>query len=404
MDGSPFDGLKVMDLAWVVAGPLIGRALAEYGATVVRVESSKRIDTARLMGPFPSGKPDYQRSVLYDNCNANKWGLALDLKRDEARKVALDMARWADVVIESFKPGQMDKFGLGYERLKALNPSLIMLSTSLMGQTGPYAQFSGFGNIGAALSGYQMIVGSPGQLPVGPFGPYTDFVGPRFALLTLIAALEHRRRTGEGCFIDASQAEAGISFLAPQIADFGMTGRGTPASGNRDPDFAPHGVFRTRGNDAWIAIVARDDAEWCTLAAIVGGRELAADVRFATLADRKENEDELERIVSVWTLKREAQALETELQAHGIPAHVVADSDAFMGDSQLLARGHFERVKRADGDVSVFETSRYRLSETPARFERSAPSYGRDNEFVLAELLGYDAKKIALLRESGVLE
>ncbi len=222
---APLAGLKVLDLAWVVAGPLIGRALADFGATVVRVESSRRIETARLMGPFPQGKMDPQQSVLFENCNANKFGLTLDLGKDEGRSIARELACWADVIVESFMPGQMRRFGLDYATLKELNPRLIMVSTALMGQTGPLSQMTGYGNVGAALAGFQMLVGGVGEMPVGPFGPYTDYVGPRFGLFTLLAALDHRERTGEGCFIDVSQAEAGVTFLAPQIAEYSATGR-----------------------------------------------------------------------------------------------------------------------------------------------------------------------------------
>jgi len=403
MNEAPLAGIKVMDLAWVVAGPLIGRTLADFGATVVRVESSKRIETARLMGPFPGGKPDPQRSVLYDNCNANKYGLSLNLAKPEARAVALDLADWADVVVESFMPGQMAKFGLDYATLKARNPGLVMLSTSLMGQTGPYAQFSGYGNIGAALAGYQMIVGMPGQDPVGPFGPYTDYVGPRFSIVTLLAALDQRRRTGEGCYIDLSQAEAGIAFLAPQIAEYGATGRVACANGNRDAAFAPHGVFRAAGEDRWVAIVARDDAEWRRLAVILGGDGLAAEERFATLAARKTNEDALEALVAEWTQGRDALEIQRALQGAGVPAHVVAASEDFIADEQLLARGHFVRLPHPLGE-SLFEASGARFSETPPRYERSAPTFGRDNALVLENFLGYDAERIAALNGAGALE
>jgi crotonobetainyl-CoA:carnitine CoA-transferase CaiB-like acyl-CoA transferase len=400
---APLAGLKVMDLAWVVAGPLIGRTLAEFGATVVRIESSKRVETARLMGPYPGGRSDVQQSVLYENCNANKLGLSLDLGKPEARAVALELACWADVVVESFMPGQMEKFGLNYERLSALNPGLIMLSTSLMGQTGPYSRFSGYGNVGAALAGYQVLVGQPGELPIGPFGPYTDFVGPRFALVALLAALDHRRRTGEGALIDVAQAEAGIAFIAPQIAEYAATGRVAEACGNRDPAFAPHGVFRAAGEDRWVAIVARDDAEWRRLAARIGGDALAGDPRYATLAQRKVNEGALEQLIGTWAATRDAADVERELQILGIPAHVVAASEDFVADEQLRSRGHLVRMPHPLMGETVFENSRCLLSDTPASYQRTAPTFGRDNDFVLGTLLAYDAARITALRDAGAL-
>jgi crotonobetainyl-CoA:carnitine CoA-transferase CaiB-like acyl-CoA transferase len=400
----PFEGLKVLDMAWVVAGPVIGRALADFGATVVRVESSRRIETARLMGPFPSGKADVQQSVLFENCNAGKFGLTIDLSKTEGRSIARDLAAWADVLVESFMPGQMARFGLAWESLHALNPRLIMLSTALMGQTGPCAHMSGYGNVGAAMAGFQVLVGNPGELPIGPFGPYTDYVAPRFALVALLAALDARERGGEGCFIDVSQAEAGVEFLAPQIADFCATGRVASAQGNRDPAFAPHGVFRARGADAWVAIVARDDAEWQRLATIVGGAALARDARFATLRDRKLREDELERLVADWALKNDSQEIEARLQADGIPAYVVAASEDFVRDPQLITRGHFVRLPHSLMGETVFESARYELSETPAVYARSAPTFGRDNALVLRDLLGYDAARIAALEAAGILQ
>src|SRR5262249_30212342 len=162
--------------------------------------------------------------------------------------------------------------------------------------------------------------------PIGPFGPYTDYVGPRFSLVTLLAALDQRRRTGAGCFIDVAQAEAGIAFLAPQIADFACSGRIARAQGNRDPEQSPHGVFRASGKDSWVAIAVRSDAQWAALASLVGGAPLEEDRRFIIFEARKANEDALENILADWALTRDAQSIEIQLQAAGIPAHVVAGS------------------------------------------------------------------------------
>lgn len=263
----PLEGLRVLDFAWAVAGPVIGRALADFGAAVVRVESSKRIETARMMGPFPGGKLDPQKSGLYENCNAGKLGLTLNLASEEGRAIVRDLVRdWADVVVESFSPGQMGDWSLGYDALRQLKPDLIMVSTSLMGQTGPWTSFSGFGNVGAAISGYQAIVGWPDAPPVGPFRPYTDFTGPRFALVSLLAALDHHRRTGEGCWLDVSQAESGIQFQAPYIARCAATGEVVTPQGNRDAQMAPNGVFACLplppNEEGWVAITARSDREW----------------------------------------------------------------------------------------------------------------------------------------------
>ena len=397
----PFGGLKVLDLAWVVAGPALGRALADFGATVVRVESSVRIETARLMGPFPGGQPDPQRCALYDTYNVGKLGLTLDLAHPEGQAVISDLARWADVLVESFAPGQMARWGLSPDSLRDANPGLIGVSTSLMGQTGPSAGFSGYGNVGAAMAGYQGLVGHEGATPIGPYGPYTDFIGPRFGLVSLLAALDHRRRTGKGCWLDISQAEAGIQFLAPQVADAAATGRLAAAMGNRDPQYAPHGVFRCAGADTWIAIAARDDGEWARLAGLIGGEAL--DTAFATLAGRKAAEDRMEATVEAWTRDRDAAEVEAGLQALAIAAHKAASSADMVADPQLIAQSHFVRLPHPLGGDSVIEASRFALSETPAQYRRAAPHFGRDTREVLIDILGYGEAKVAALDEAGVL-
>lgn len=419
--GLPFEGLKVLDLAWVVAGPVIGRMLADYGATVVRVESTRRVDTTRVMGPFPGGRIDIRQSALWENCNAGKLGLALDLNSPGGQQVARDLARWADVLIESFSPGQMERWGLGWETLRAANPSLVMLSTSLMGQTGPFSSVAGYGNIGAAYAGFQQLVGWPDEFPVGPYGPYTDYVGPRFASVALLAALDHRRRTGEGCRLDVSQAEAGMQFLAPQIADFSVSGRIARHEGNRDPQMAPHGVFRCRGtapsgaivgtvreqptdrHPAWVAIAVRSDAEWQALAALIGGETLAGDPRYATLEGRKAHEDALEALIDEWTASRGAQEIVESLQWLGVPAHLAASSLDAVEDPQLREREHFVALAHPLMGTSWVEGARHRLSESPGAPQRCGPTPGHDNEQVLRSLLGYGDDEIRSLQDAGVL-
>jgi crotonobetainyl-CoA:carnitine CoA-transferase CaiB-like acyl-CoA transferase len=437
-DPRPFAGLKVLDLMWVVAGPAVTRVLADYGATVIRVESSRRVETARLVGPFHGGVPGPEQSVLYGNVNAGKLGLALDLSMEPAREVVRDLVRWADVVAEAYSPGVVGRWGLDYEALRRIKPDLIMLSTSLNGQTGPYAGFAGYGNAGAALSGFQNLVGWPDRPPIGPFGPYTDYVGPRFSLIALLAALDHHRRTGEGCYIDHSQAESGINFLAPQLLDSFATGRIAERNGNRDPRMAPHGVYAGVGSresgvgggtegrgkreegrvgdgsgdggagrnsgGGWVAIAVRDDEEWKRLARLIGGEALAADARFATVERRLACADALDEIVGARTAERDAREIETLLQGHGIPAYLVQSSPEMLADPQLRHRGHFIELAHPLHGTTVVEASRFKLSRTPAVTDTCAPTFGRDNDRVLRDILGYDDERIAALAAAGALE
>ena len=390
-------GLKVLDLAWVVAGPTVGRVLAEYGADVVRVESRKRFDMARRTGPFLNGHGDPERSAVYDNCNAGKWGLTLDLSLPQAREVIRDLVRWADVVVESFANGQMDKWGLSYAALRRLNPGVVMLSTNLMGATGPLAGVAGFGNVGAAMSGFQQVVGQANALPIGPYGPYTDYVAPRLALIALLAALYERRRTGEGAHLDVSQAEAGIHFLAAELAATALNGIPAAGRGNRDPAMAPHGVFRCK-DECWVAIAVRDDREWRILASHLKGHAMMDDAALTTLAGRQQHEDHLEAAISAWTTTRVALEVEQLLQADGIPAHVAVSSAEFCKDPQIQHLGHIIQLPHPHGGTQVIEASRFRLSETPAQIARPAPTFGRDNHHVLKVFAGYDETKIAALK------
>jgi crotonobetainyl-CoA:carnitine CoA-transferase CaiB-like acyl-CoA transferase len=401
------EGLKVLDLSWVVAGPLVGRALADHGATVVRVESSVRIETARLMPPFVGGVAGVGSSVLYETCNAGKLGVTLDLSRPAGRDVVRDLAAWADVVVESFSPGLMSRWGLDHAALSAGHPELIMLSTSLMGQTGPLSRLAGFGNIGAAMSGYQHLVGWPHRLPVGPFGPYTDFLGPRCSLVALLAALDERERTGLGCHIDVSQAEAGVYFLGPEMVQHALSGEVPGRRGNDDPLMAPHGVYRCRPADDpargdHVAVAVRDDRDWQVLAEVLGP-VAAQDPRWRTAAGRRASRDEVDALLAGWTSGRTALEVEQVLQARGVPAHVAATSADAVADPALTGRGHFVEVAHPVHGSVVVEGSRFLLSESPAQVTRPAPVLGEHNGLVLGEVLGYSQELVAQLERDGLL-
>lgn len=401
----PMEGVKVLDLAWVVAGPMIGRNLADFGATVVRVESSKRVETARLLGPFPGGVVDKMRSGQFENCNTGKLGLSLDLGSEAAREVLLDLVEWADVVVESFAPGQMKRWGLDYEQLARRNPSIIMLSTSLMGQVGPWSKLAGFGNIGGAMSGYQQLVGPEGGLPVGPYGPYTDYVGPRFGLVALLAALDHREKTGEGGWMDVGQSETGMQGMADRFADYEINGVVAECIGNRDPLIAPNNVYpglKHGHDDRWVAISCRTDAEWQRLAEEIGGA-LATDDSLKTLEGRKAAEERIDRTIAEWTATQDAVDVEKRLQAKGIAAHIAASAEDIFADPQIAHWHHFINVPRGNGEVSAVEACRWHLSRTPADPPRSSPDYGRDNETVLREILGYDGARVESLDKAGAL-
>jgi crotonobetainyl-CoA:carnitine CoA-transferase CaiB-like acyl-CoA transferase len=400
----PLKGLKILDLFWAMAGPASTRALAEYGATVIRVESSRRLDTCRTIAPYIGNQAGIENSGIFINLNVNKLGVTLDLGNEDGKAVFRDLVRWADIVTESFSPKAMRAWGLDYEALRQIKPDIIMVSSCLMGQTGPYSKFAGYGALAAAMCGFGNLCGWPDRPPAGPYGSYTDCVAPRFTISAILAALEYRRRSGRGQYIEISQAEASMHLLSPVILDFVANGRVQGPEGNRDMHMAPHGVYPCAADDSWIAIACVTEDQWRTLTGLMGRPELARDSRFAGLDARILNQDALDRIVADWTSNFNANGLELKLQSSGIPASKAATSDDMHRDPQLAYRGHFVEVDHPRAGKIPVEASAYIMSRTPGRIERMAPTLGRDNAYVLEQVLGYSADRIAALAARGALK
>ena len=396
----PLSGLKVADLAWVAAAPLATKILAHWGATVVRVETEQRPCLLRGALGHRDDIPEPDNAIAWHSTNANKMTISLDLSRPEGRDVVRDLARWADFVVESFTPGTMGRWGLGFDDLREVNPELIMLSSCVMGQTGPFADFAGFGNMAASVAGFFDITGWADRGPAGPYLAYTDYCSPRFTVCALLAALDHRRRTGQGQHLDFSQMEAAVHLLAPALLERQDTGHKRTRRGNADDVMAPHGVFPTVGDDEWIAITVEDDAQWRSLAIEMRRHDLAD----LTASERLARAGELEEIVAGWTVGQVGAGLTHRLQAHGIAAHAVQNSGACFDDPQLIHRRHFEWVPHATARWTVVDAVPYTLSEAPSGFAWAGPTYGEHTMEVLGELLGYDGDRIAELAIAEVLQ
>lgn len=397
------EDIKICDLMWVMAGPAATRVLADFGATVVRIESAARPDPARGVSPHLCDSPRPDSSVLWNNNNAGKLGLSLDLSKPSGREVFKDLVRWADVVAESFSPGTMEQWGLDYSSLARINPRIIVVSTCLMGQTGPHAGLAGFGNLSAGITGFYGLCGWPDRPPSGPFGAYTDYIAPRYVAIAILAALEYRHRTGQGQYVDLAQAEAALHFLTPALLEQGTRGTAPEALDNFDITFAPHGVYPTRTPDVWIAIVCTRDAEWNQLCKLVDLPHMPSDPRFVTVKNRVANRTALDAQIASWTSSQEPAELEARLLELRIPANIVQDSEMCKADPQLAHRRHFVTVSHSTlGDV-VVEGPRFNLSRTPGGVQSAAPIIGEHDEFVLAEILGYDAARRNELRSDGAM-
>jgi crotonobetainyl-CoA:carnitine CoA-transferase CaiB-like acyl-CoA transferase len=400
--GRPPEGLKVLDFSWVYAGPALTRTLADQGATVIKIESSTVHDALRATGPYLDDVPGPNRTANFANVNLGKWSIGLDLKQEAGREVALRLVDWADVVVENFSPKAMAGFGLDWPTLRERKPSLVMLSSSLAGQTGPHRMLAGYGTMGSALAGFGTVTGWPDRHPSAPYVAYTDYVSPRFGLAALLAALDHARRTGEGQHVDLSQAEASIHFLGAALLDYTANGRVPGARGNAHPHYAPSGVYPVAGRDRWIAISAPDDACFARLAGLAA-RGWLENPRFATAEARRAHAEALDAEIADWTRPRPGADLEARLVAADVPAHRVYDSHDAFEDPQLAARGHFVPIGYADLGPVPFEGARALLSATPAQ-PGPCPTLGEHNQTILSELLGLDDDTITELVIAGVIQ
>jgi crotonobetainyl-CoA:carnitine CoA-transferase CaiB-like acyl-CoA transferase len=396
----PLEGVKILDFLWALAGPQATRILADFGATVIRVESEQRADVLRGVNPFRGEAGDQEGALQFHSLNAGKYGLALNLNTAEGREVARDLVRWADVVTESFAPGTMAGWGLSYEELREVKPDLIMLSSCLMGQTGPLAQYAGFGTMAAAMAGFYPITGWPDRMPAGPFTAFTDYISPRFTASALLGALEWKRRTGEGQYIDLSQMEASLQLLAPALLDDEINGRVAGRNGNADPHRAPHGAYPAAGDDRWVAIAVETDEQWAALAGLIGHPGLAG----LGVEERLARQAELDGMLSAWTSPRDAAAIAEELQAAGVPAHEVQNSSQCVADPQFVSRRQFRSVPHAKYGESFVEGSPFWLSRCDDQPRWAGPTYGQHVEEVLGGFLGYDGDRIAELIIAGALE
>jgi crotonobetainyl-CoA:carnitine CoA-transferase CaiB-like acyl-CoA transferase len=395
----PLAGLCVLDFTWVLAGPLGTRILANFGAEVIRIESAARLDSIRRGGRTPN------TAGLFNDANTGKTSLSLDLTRPEAVDLVKRLAPRADIVINNFRPGVLDRLGLGYEVLKAVNPGIIVVHMPGCGVDGPWASRPTFGNIVMAASGLNEISGFEGSPPWGLHCAYPDFTSAYLVAMQVLAAIRHRERTGEGRETVIDQLSSMVSLLGAEWMRFTHEGV-LPRNANRNPNFCPHGVYPVAGDDRWIAIAVESDEAFAALARRMGRPELADDPRYATLAARKRREDALDEIVRGWTRTEAGWPLADDLQAHGVAAAMVEMLDDLIErDPQLAHRGHYQQiVQPTDPDV-VLTIDREAIDFVGvARPLRRAPALGEHSAEILSRPpLSLTQAQIDQLVTSGVV-
>ena len=399
-----FEDLKVADFSTSVVGPCAARLLADYGATVVKVESQTHVDALRITPPYMNGKAGVNRSGFFNPQNAGKYSLSLNLSIPKALEIAKRLVQWADVVIETFRPGVMKAWGLDYDELVKIKPDLIMVSSTMLGQFGPHRDCRGFGQHGAALGGWGTTLGYRDDEAVAPFSAYTDYIGARFVAIAIMGALEYLRRTGRGQYIDHSQVEGSIDFLTPLVLDYQANRRLPERVENRDPYAAPHGAYRCKGEDRWCAIAVSTDEEWRKFCRVISDPPWTGDSRFTTQTERKRNEDELDRFVENWTVNHTPEEVVEMMQKGGVPAGVVANAKDLAEDSQLRHRRHYEVLEHTEIGPESYENFAFRLSKTPGGPRTAAPCLGEHNAYVCSKILGLSDEEFVQLLTEGVLE
>lgn len=401
----PLDGIRVVDLAQVFAGPTCTRILADLGADVIRFESPNRLDVTRSLILTDNDGIDHSwhRACYFVIRNANKREMVLDMAKPEAIAIMKKLIAGADVVAESFTPHVMENWGLGYESLKALNPGIVMISLSGYGQYGPMRDLSGYGMGLEPASGLSSITGYTGGAPMRSglsfTDPYSGFLGAG-AVLT---ALAYRRRTGKGQYIDLSEQEAAIPLVGAAIMEKQLTGRVAERMGNRSASAVPQGVYRSEGDDRWVAISCQDDAAFERLAAAAGHAEWLDDPRFSTVLARRDHHDALDEAITAWTSQRSNYDAMHALQAAGVRAAAVLDGRDALLDPHFAARKQFDVIDQpllGKRPVQRHLAARFGRFDTAPR--RPAPLLGQHNAEVLKEL-GYGDTEIAAFSEAGVI-
>jgi benzylsuccinate CoA-transferase BbsF subunit len=358
----------------------------------------------RLSLPYRDNIPHPDRAGTFVLFNTGKKSFTLDVKKPRGQEIFKKLVSWADLVIQNQRPGLMRGMGLGYEELKKAKEDIILLDVSIVGQEGPLTGSGGWGANSMAQTGHFYLYGFPGGEPLTPgFTATTDVIVPLYVVMAGIAALDYKRRTGKGQHIDISQLEPAVYFLGPGLLDYAVNNRIQQPVGNREPYAAPHNVFRCKGDDKWCAIAVFTDEEWRGFCRVLGNPEWTKSPKFTTLLARKENEDELEKLVNKWTINYTAREVMMMMQKAGVPAGVVQNAEDIVDfDPQVKARELLpKRHHPVMGDCLHTRWS-FILSKTPCEI-RTAPCLGEHNYYVCTEILGMSDEEFMELVDSEVI-
>lgn len=386
------DGVRILDFTWVVAGPVATRILADQGAQVIKIERRDSLDLGTRRGGFTG------------NLFRGKQSTVINMADPRGIEIAQKLVAVSDVVIDNFSARVMRNWGMDYDSIKKIKPDIIAVSMSGFGHTGPHKDYVSYGPTLQALSGYTLLMRHAGKEPAGWGYSYADMSGGYSGALAVLMALWHRRRTGEGQFVDLSQFETISSVVGPALLDISANTKTIAPVGNRSQEApaAPHGIYRCMGDDRWCAISVFTEDEWQTFCKVLDNPGWTQDGRFVTLSRRLENQDALDRPVEAWTRQHPAQEVMTVLQQAGVPAGVVANGEDLDRDPQLRARGYWATVNSDEGEA-ILDGTPIKLSATPGGVAAPGPLLGEHTDAVLEHLLGYSEEQLRQLKDELVI-
>ena len=409
----PLKNYRVLDLSRIWAGPYCTKLFADMGAEIIKMESLSVYDShrgpvnpAKGIAAYPDGEPGdepWNRNGWFNCLHMSKYGVTLELTKDEGRRVFERLVSISDVVIENFRQGSLERLGYTYEELRRHRPDLIYVSMPAFGNTGPWKGYLGYGIGQEQLSGMAHMTGYRGEGPMKSGINHGDPITGSHAAGVLMAALRHRRRTGKGMYIDVSQQESSVALMGPEVLAYQMTGQEPERRGNRSGWYAPANSYRCAGEDRWVTIAATNQDQWRSLAQAMDADGLADDPRFATNEAHRENHDDLDRIISEWTIGLEAYDLTRKLQRLGVPAGPVLRGPDLLQDAHYKDRGTFVTVDHPQVGPKQYPGIPWKMSATPGVVRWPSPTLGQHNREVYGELLGLNGLEIDQLDQTGVI-
>ena len=403
MKTAALKGVRIADFCWLWAGAYATGLLAILGAEVIKIESMARVDPSRMM-TLTIGKQfeGVDHSPVFNSINLNKLSVKLNLKQPKGVELAKKLVQISDVVTQNMRPGAMDNIGLGYEALKEVKPDIIMLSSSSFGAEGPLRRYGGYAPSFAAYSGLTHLTGYSDGAP-NPMTGSTDLMSATTSAFAILAALNHRQNTGQGQLIDLSSVESLAVFTGDALMDYLMNGRVRSRRGNKDDIMAPHNCYRCRGDDKWVSIAVSTEEEWQAFCEVMGNPDWTQDKRFSDTYSRWKNQDELDRLVTEWTVKYTHYEVTETLQKAGIAAFPSLSNQEIFSDPHFKERKLAVEVEHPTMGKQVVLGAPWKLSETPAQVKKASPVMGENDEYIFGELLGMPDSEIKQLIEEQVI-